>query len=133
MTGRYELPYRLNFLHNNGHGQISCEDLAGPAMPDETHTTTLTASSQDEALVRLFDQLLDATRAGDHDARSKLEREIAAEPAEGLTGLAIQVGLATHVHDYRHDTATDLVRAAHDALVQLVGRDFCAELDEIAR
>jgi hypothetical protein len=41
-------------------------------MPDEIHTTTPTASTQDETLIRLFDQLLDATRAGDQDARAKL-------------------------------------------------------------
>jgi hypothetical protein len=65
---------------------------------------------------------------GVHDDRCAIEERIAATPAEGLTGIGVQLAL-WHFINQDDDVAADQALAAYDAVVRLTGRDFAAEAE----
>jgi hypothetical protein len=60
----------------------------------------------------------------------RIEQAIASTPAEGLTGIGVQLAL-WHFINQDDDVAADQALAAYDAVVRLTGRDFAAEAEAI--
>ena len=67
---------------------------------------------------------------GVYDDLRAIEQRIASTPAEGLTGIGVQLALWEFINQ-DDDVAADQALAAYDALVRLTGRDFAAEAEAI--
>jgi hypothetical protein len=65
-----------------------------------------------------------------HDHLRAIEQQIASTPAEGLTGIGVQLALWHFINNH-NDVAADQAVAAYDAVARLVGRDFAAEAEAI--
>jgi hypothetical protein len=65
-----------------------------------------------------------------HDHLRVIEQRICATPAEGLTGIGVQLALWEFINNH-DDVAADQALAAHDAVTRLTGRDFAAEAEAI--
>jgi hypothetical protein len=67
---------------------------------------------------------------GAHDHLRAIEEQIASTPAEGLTGIGVQLALWEFINNH-DDVAAEQAVAAYDAVVRLTGRDFAAEAEAI--
>jgi hypothetical protein len=98
--------------------------------------TAIAKVGEDAELLELFEEWKIALAAcsgcepddGVLDDRCAIEQAIAATPAEGLTGIGVQLAL-WHLINQDDDVAADQALAAYDAVVRLTGRDFAAEAE----
>jgi hypothetical protein len=63
----------------------------------------------------------------------RLEEQIRKTPAEGLTGLAVKLGVWCFIDNYRDDVAIQQARSAYSDICRMIGRDFAAEAEAVVK